>query len=127
MPCGRGVQESHGLAHGTGEAPVPSPSSLHLSPEVHKDKVKLDQAFLTRAGEWRAWLMKRDGKSLSCLGQQNQRLRRIELTSVYQQREGVTITRTASTVTPGCAATLARQNSTERADRQPATGLLHLR
>jgi len=117
MPCGSGVQRSHELMQDTGGAPVPSPGSLCFSPEVHKDEAKLDQALLRQTWKWRAWLMKRDGKSLSCLGQQKNRGSGvINPMSVDQHREGVTIRGIARTVTLGWTATLARPNGTERAE-----------
>lgn len=72
--------------------------------------------------------MKRDGKSMSCFGQQKNRgYGRMELMSVDQQREKAVITGIVRTGTPGWAATLARQNGTERAERWTATGIFHLR
>lgn len=73
--------------------------------------------------------MKRDGKSLSCLDQhKNWRLQKDKARNSFadRQNKGVMVIVIVSTIMPVWAATLARQNGTERAERWPPTDLFHL-
>lgn len=63
------------LMKDVGEGYVPSPRSLFSTPEVHHRQSQ-SELHLRQVGGWRAWFMRRDGKSSNCLAQQKLKVKR---------------------------------------------------